>query len=108
METLTSIADSSLSATSSSALACDACVKDPSGPEVVSVSDTEDRVGGSKSFTINSFICGVLEVAIATRYGFVGQTCTSDGVNATHALECGARFCLPIKVNVGDSGLGTA
>jgi hypothetical protein len=53
-------------------------------------------------------MCGVLEVAIATRYGFVGLIWISDGVNATHALECGARFCLPIKVNVVDSELGTA
>ena len=44
---------------------------------------------------MSNFICGKLDVPTATSVGSVGQSASEDGVKATQALECGARFCLP-------------
>ena len=87
VETLTIMAASSRSATASSARACEACVTGTFRSRPGLVSRAGDFMGGSISLTTSSFICGVVEVATAAMYGFVGQSWTSEGVNATHALE---------------------
>ena len=94
------MAASSRSAITSSARACEACVTTAgsvdSGTAVPWVPVT--CAGGSSSFSMNSFMCGVEDVATATTDGSDGQIWTSAGVKATHALECGARFCFPSRL----------
>ena len=43
-----------------------------------------------------TFRYGRWEVAIARRVGSVGWRARADGVKATNALECGARFWRPL------------
>ena len=50
---------------------------------------------GTRRRTMRSFMCGTEFVPTAIKEGSVGQRARDEGVKATHALECGARFCLP-------------
>lgn len=103
------IAASSLSANASASRACEAWVSVT--PGLSSNREVRSRVGGAEVVStfhggismraIKSFIDGTADVAQANRLESVGQIASAEGVKATHALECGARFWRP-------SSLGSA